>query len=252
MDLEFTQSKVGKTILKQKLGCPIGGMLSSFYANVFCGMRENQYIQSASLNRYKRIYGIRQIDDLVIWISYEQYNKESKKEAQALLAKVYHSSYGEAGSGVYNGGLTVKPEDFRLRRLQFTHNFAGTIITGKLNATKFACTTLNKNWNMIKKKGRQKVHRFMRPYSYTHERIKNNLPMGSLMRISCQNTYINDAADSMLKNLIEMNIIGYSKDFLCIAVKKLRRKQEWTAVANCLLLAIKNKGFPGKYISRLL
>ena len=40
MDLDFTYSTVGTTILKQRQGCPIGGILSSFYANLVCAKQE--------------------------------------------------------------------------------------------------------------------------------------------------------------------------------------------------------------------
>ena len=252
MDLEFTQSAIGRTIIKQKLGCPIGGILSSFYANLYCAMRENQFLERTSLNRKDRIYGIRQVDDLVMWIAYRNHDVNSKKEAQAILAEIYHGSWGgEHYSGVYDGGLTVKPEKFNVKRISFTHDFAGTILKGKLNGKDFGCETLSKNWLQIKQTRTQKIHRYMRPYSYVHARLKNNLPIGSLMRIACQNTHAEATIRSMLKNLIELHVIGYDTNFLMKAVRKMGRKPQWKNETRLLLTMIRDRDFPDKYIQRL-
>ena len=81
MDLNFTYSTVGKTLLKQKLGCPIGGILSCFYANLYCAMKENEYITRDTLDRHNRIYGIRQVDDLIMWIAYDKNDPNTHRQA---------------------------------------------------------------------------------------------------------------------------------------------------------------------------
>lgn len=91
MDLKFTHSRVGNDLLKQKLGCPIGGILSSFYANLFCAFQENKLIKSSKDNRAGRIYGIRQIDDLVLWVAYKDNDHESLKEATNILNEIYNT-----------------------------------------------------------------------------------------------------------------------------------------------------------------
>ena len=72
LDLQFTYSLVGKTILKQRQGAPIGGILSCFYANLVCAKKENEFINRDTLDIQNRIYGIRQVDDLVMWVAYSQ------------------------------------------------------------------------------------------------------------------------------------------------------------------------------------
>lgn len=78
LDLKYTHSRMGKALLKQKLGCPIGGILSCFYANLFCSYQENRLLASGIGNK---VYGIRQVDDLVMWIAYRNNDHKSLKEA---------------------------------------------------------------------------------------------------------------------------------------------------------------------------
>ena len=154
-------------------------------------------------------------------------------------------------SGVYCGGLTIEPEQFEKKGMRFSHEFAGTVISGNLDATGFACRTLNKNWAMIKTEGKQKIHRFVRPYSYISTRLKDNLPMGALMRISKQNTHAKDMLESMAKYLVEMYIVGYEKEFLRGALRSFGKKPEWKTVADILRKVVDHREFPRKIIQKL-
>src|SRR3954454_13317728 len=59
----------GNDIFKQIRGCPIGGFLSAIYANVKCAYDEFYFIKRWKNDKHK-IYGIRQVDDLIFWVAY--------------------------------------------------------------------------------------------------------------------------------------------------------------------------------------
>ena len=130
-DLKYTYSTVGKTVLKQKLGCPIGGNLSSFYANLYCAKQEYEFITRPTLNRKNRISGIRQIDDVILWVAYDITSPASELEANKLLLEV-HPNLNEiktSNSMVYADGLTVKREPITMymegTQKRFKTDFAG-------------------------------------------------------------------------------------------------------------------------------
>ena len=70
----------GEDILKQKHGCPIGGFLSCIYANIKCAKDEYDFLNSLKVHK-RRIYGIRQVDDLLLFIAFDNAPPESLREA---------------------------------------------------------------------------------------------------------------------------------------------------------------------------
>ena len=49
-DLNTAYSTVGKTIFEHQHGCPIGGILSCFYANIYCAWREYIFMKKHEEN----------------------------------------------------------------------------------------------------------------------------------------------------------------------------------------------------------
>lgn len=229
MDLNFTYSTVGQTILKQKQGCPIGGILSSFYANLYCAKQEYNYMTSSTLNRKDRIYGIRQIDDLVMWVAYNKRVQSTRTEAEQLIAEMLDKE--SATSQVYCDGLTIEEEPFELTEandsISFNTDFAGTVISGNMDATEFKCKTLNKNWESIRIHNKQKKARYPPENTYAHDRMKMGVIIGSAVRIETQNTTEYDLIRSMKEMLFEMKVIGYDKRFLMKAMHKVKKKRNW-------------------------
>ena len=64
IDLKYSYTTALGKLYYQKIGCPIGGYLSAFYANVVCAYHEWCYISTLE-RKGIRIYGIRQMDDLL-------------------------------------------------------------------------------------------------------------------------------------------------------------------------------------------
>ena len=83
VDLQSTFQKRGKTIVRQKHGCPIGGFLSPIYAVVKCAKDEYDFLNSLGKARTK-IFGIRQVDDLFLMIAYRENDRKSLAVAKKL------------------------------------------------------------------------------------------------------------------------------------------------------------------------
>lgn len=56
--------------------------------------------------RKDRIYGIRQIDDLVLWIAYKDNDRKSLKQAKLLKEELLNKNTGL--SSVYDGGANTR------------------------------------------------------------------------------------------------------------------------------------------------
>jgi hypothetical protein len=151
------------------------------------------------------------------------------------------STTGE--SEVYCDGLHVTIEEEKYELIQtdnsahtmFRTEFAGTVITGQLNAEKFSCTTLNKNLAELRQTGAQKKARYPPAISYIHDKTKLGVIIGSIIRIETQNTTERDLLRSEQEMLFEMSIIGYQKEFLKKALFRVRKKKSWKSRATQLL-----------------
>lgn len=71
----------------------------------------------------RRIYGIRQVDDLLLLIAYDERNHSSKEEATHWEGKVLEK--GGVGNGRAVGEICLEHND----ALCLSFEFAGTIIT---------------------------------------------------------------------------------------------------------------------------
>ena len=58
---------------------PGGGLLSALYANVTCAYQEHQFLSKYKNTLTKHMTGIRQMDDLILFIHHEKNDKEMKK-----------------------------------------------------------------------------------------------------------------------------------------------------------------------------
>jgi hypothetical protein len=197
MDLKFTHSRVGNTILKQKKGCPIGGILSGSYANIYCAKNEYDFLEKLKQTTdSRRVQAIRQMDDLILWIAYDKDNTKSKKEAADILHKLFDPESGV--TEVYKGGLNLEmqPIKYNKEKQTFTLDFAGTRILGTTNAKTLYTRTLNKNIESIRKNGTQKYTRYPHKDTYIHDNVKRGVIIGNVTRTTTQNTYIKDTVKS--------------------------------------------------------
>src|SRR5690606_12917397 len=81
LDLDTVYLKCKGSVWKQKQGCPMGGFLSAMYANIKCFHDESIFIRNLK-KQARRIYAIRQIDDLIMWVAYDNKDRSSKDWAE--------------------------------------------------------------------------------------------------------------------------------------------------------------------------
>ena len=117
-----------------------------------------------------------------------------------------------------------------------------------MDATNFRCETLNKNWNSIIQHGKQKTTRLPRPYTYINDNIKKGVIMGTLMRITKQNTYMRGIAVSMAKAIIELHKIGYDNMFIHNVLTKLKKKPLWKKMAVLLTRLVHHANYPNNIL----
>jgi len=122
IDLRYTYQTRGNDIFLQTHGCPIGGYLSAIYANVKCAFDEFNFMKTLGSIK-SRVYGIRQMDDLILWIAYERGNPTSIQEARTIRKRILR--YDNA----YKGGLELEVQDYEMNVDGTSkHKFAGTYI----------------------------------------------------------------------------------------------------------------------------
>ena len=141
-----------KTILRQKVGCPMGGYISSFYANICCAYDEYHWHPKPRPDQ-NRIIGTRQMDDLLIWFIY---NKNDKEDIEKTIQKIHTLTNNE----LYRDGLEIETEDMVYKNGKQVNIFAGCKITLDHANRKIECSTFNKNTAQINKHNRQKFYRF--------------------------------------------------------------------------------------------
>ena len=228
-DLNTAYSTVGKTILKQKHGCPIGGILSSFYANIYCAWREYFFIKQHEQNGIHRIYGIRQVDDLIMWVSYDNRSPDSEAEAEAIITELLNTETKQ--SKVYRDGLTLTEETVTTRRKQTTRlfktDFAGTIIEGDLNAKAFTTQTLNKNWHTVRLLNRQRFQKLPHYESYIHPRVKRAMIVGMMIRLDTQNSTEHLFKRHFARSIMELKSIDYTEQFVTHALSTSQKRVSW-------------------------
>ena len=228
-DLNTTYSTVGKTILMQKHGCPIGGILSCFYANIYCAWKEYCFMTKHNVNGKQRIYGIRQVDDLIMWVSYEKGNLESEAQANNMIKELLNTDTKQ--SQVYGDGLTLTEETVQTKkkkgRMTFKTEFAGTIIKGDMNAKMFTTQTLNKNWYTVRLLNRQRFPKLPHYKSYIHPRIKKAMIMGMMIRLDTQNSNEKLFKRHFARSILELRSIDYTEKFITQALSTLHKRPSW-------------------------
>jgi hypothetical protein len=148
VDLNFSFQCCSTIVVRQVHGCPIGGFISSIYANIKCARDEYNFMRNLGAMR-GRIYAIRQVDDLIFWAAYDRNSDQSKFFAKSCLKSVL------TRNEVYTGGLELEEQDFQtLDESRTLHKFAGTLITVTQNreeGVRFDSQPLNKIGKASKK-----------------------------------------------------------------------------------------------------
>jgi hypothetical protein len=159
IDLDNAFQTIGGNIYQQTFGCPIGGNLSAIYANVLCAYDEFSALK-ALRNDSKLVAGIRQVDDLLLFIAYKRHDERSrirKDEIRELFLRK---------EGVYRGGLELEIQPCLERSHDCTtFKFAGTIVS-VFHSKAPTCHPFLKNERKLFDKGTLEFSRFIETTSF--------------------------------------------------------------------------------------
>jgi hypothetical protein len=97
-DLAHNYCGVGMRVLEQLGGCPIGGLLSAVYADIYCAHDERNFCNKWQ-HLAHRFYGVRQVDDLLLVMRWDP-DEESQQEIVQLR--------DDARGGLYTGGRNLR------------------------------------------------------------------------------------------------------------------------------------------------
>lgn len=217
-DLDNSYSQVGNQLMKQPKGCPMGGLLSAFYANTTCSYHENSFLNKERLADH--IYGIRQMDDLTLFIAHAKGDADRTTNNTRIKHEIQYN--------MYKGGLeaTLEAPDID-SPTKYIHKFAGHEIHTHKNLSDIYTTTLNENADSVHTLGRQKKVRYPNMRTYTNNHCKVGNIIGSIHRIRAQNTYRSDFTHAITDLVAELKCINYTSTTIKACLYKLARQESW-------------------------
>jgi hypothetical protein len=203
-DLENTYATVGPRIFKQKNGAPMGGFLSSNYANIKCSYDEYKFLTSLKKSRHL-IQGIRQIDDLLVWTVCNNDEPATLESARILLNRATSQT-------AYPGGLKLTTQEpLYTTTLVSVNKFAGTrLTTTNAHPCLITIQPLNKNWEQIREGKTQKFLIYPHSSSYIPNLIKSGFITGSIIRFATFSTHQLDLLKATIQFLTELRSLGYN------------------------------------------
>ena len=172
------------------------------------------------------MHGIRQVDDLIMWVSYDKNSLDSEAEADAIITELLNTETKQ--SRVYKDGLTLTEETVTTKKKRgtkiFKADFAGTIIEGDFNAQTFTTQTLNKNWHTIRLLNRQRFQKLPHYKSYIHPTVKR---VGMTIRLDTQNSTEHLFKRHFARSIMELKSIDYTEHFITHALSTLQKRVSW-------------------------
>jgi len=219
-DLEHSYSVVGNQRFKQTNGCPIGRLLSALYGNLTCAFHEWQFLSNTKLTHLtKHIEGIRQMDDLIIFIGHKQKGERTKRDRRKI--KTYVAQH------LYKGGLEAEIEEpFFKNKQKIINHFAGHEIHTNRDLSDIYTKTLNTNRESIIEHGKQTKIRYPYNDTYANPHIKSGFIIGALCNIKATCTYRHHFTQASLDLTKELTAIGYKKNYILKVIEKLAHTDE--------------------------
>jgi hypothetical protein len=209
-DLAHNYCGVGVNVYEQLEGCPIGGLMSAIYANIYCAHDERAFAERwrGAEHLY---YAMRQMDDGLLVIRWDEGDEEQQRLATALR--------DDARTNLYTGGPSCEVEekiDWMGRKVRV---WAGLQL--RVGEQGLICKTHNKNEESISTLGVQKYPRYTQGYSYQGDQMRVGLMQGSAQRIRLQCMTNEDFIYDITLDLWECMCIGTSWALVSKALKRM-------------------------------
>jgi len=194
-DLNNACFSLGKIVLRQMIGIPMGSPISPSLAILSCA-RQEHFVKQSLGSDVRYIHGMRYIDDS--WIALI-YPRDSMARMFQLRQKYFEC---------YNPALKVEIEG-KGERVKFLDKWI--IWNGK----KFIQQHRGKNWESMMEDGKRKFFNVIPVESYNSMTQKKGLIMGILSRVNSNSTLDRDVFFLGWGTLFELLGLGYSVKMLC-------------------------------------
>ena len=224
LDIDNVYVTCRGAVWKQNQGCPIGGFLSAMYANIKCMYDEKTFIHNLG-TQARRIYAIRQVDDLIMWIAYNREDSKTRMWAEEKKEEIIKGT-------LYKGGLILEEQEVDLSvQGEQRRKFCGTWVVRKDEENEMWVIPRNVNEESLIQEGRQKIPRYVSAQAWTNSTYKKGMIIGNLHRIESQTTRDEDLLWAVKVGLLEMRVCGYTGAQLAKAVWKMATRYErWKKV----------------------
>lgn len=209
-DINMAFSTLGsKVILKQKIGIPIGGIMSSTIARIVVSVMEYRILTSQPVLQHLTLGG-RYTDDLRLYTA--SFSPDAAAELAATFVK--HT---------YTSGLHVVPDE------QPTDNF---VFVGLKGTTQGSYHPFNKNEHQCLSGEKQKFIRFQSASSSVSRIQKYAGIVGALVYIADHSASADDIKKAFITTVAEFSNLGFPRSFIINAYNKALYARPMLSVIN--------------------
>ena len=226
-DLAHNYCRVGDKILEQIEGCPIGGLLSALYANIYCAYDERIFMK-----RWEHVadhyYAIRQMDDMLMVIRWDPEDEKTQDEVLKMRKDV---------GDLYTGGPETEREGKIMWMGKETRVWAGLQL--RVEETGVVCKTHNKNEESLEQGRGQRFPRYTQGYSWQADEMRGALMTGNASRLRSQCMLDHDFVHCLELDYWECLLVGTKWSLVEETLKKLPQmtegtRSEWKEVVRLL------------------
>jgi hypothetical protein len=209
----------------------MGGYLSSHLAIIQCIYDEHRFMKSIG-PRANQLFGIRQVDDLLLLTLIDDTNAEEKHFAEKTLQRFRTQDFPKA-KPVYSGGLILEQQEVTFDNKYYDLIFAGSQLKlGSSLESGFHARPHFKNSNSILNHGTIKTPRLPPWESYIDPRIYAITVKGMLHLFRSPATDDNLLENAIHMFLMECELYRYPRRVIIGTVKQMRDKspRTWSGI----------------------
>jgi hypothetical protein len=208
-DLAHNYCGVGKIVLEQAGGCPIGGLCSAAYANIYCAYDERAFDKKWKIAA-RWYYAARQMDDTLLVMRVDEEDEEQREMMTELM---------EDARNLYTGGPESEVEDKIDWLGKKVRVWAGLQL--RVGEQGVICKAHNKNEESILMHEVQRYPRYTQGYSYQGDQMRVGLMQGNARRLRTQDMLDEDFLYDLELDLWECILIGTKWPLVTEALKKM-------------------------------
>jgi hypothetical protein len=220
-DLENAIFTVGDTILKQKIGIPMGSPISPILAILVCAYSENVFTNN---NKYedRRVLGTRYVDDAKFLTVYRKSDENDFVKACETLRNVSKTCYHK------NLEVECDPDQTNIKMLE-------SIVHWPESGNMFTAEFWHKNKDSISTRGRQTFVKFQRADSFSPSTSKKGVLISTFMRIRNASSDEQEFLKALPAIFKELRILQYSLSTVNRVIDRMKADPEpkgWGSMRN--------------------